>query len=277
MNDNDDQIMLPPDPDAWDGGIESAFDDPDDAEDLDQEQIQLALLVDANAEQQVPGPAIAAHLSVHHDMAEFYSSPRVLPVARCRGLRGSLSLDITTGWDFNVQHLRQLSVELLCKLSIGIVILSPPCTAFSELQRLWNYKRMTLDAVQRQWEQGMVFVRHAMECALTQYKAGRRFGYEHPARASSWKTPEVSRVASLPGVHVVVFDQCMLGLKSPSGHPLRKRTKVMTNDAALATRLSHRMCDGSHAHQRIHSSEMGVKLSVWAQIYPPAMVELLAQ
>ena len=84
MNDNDDQIMLPPDPDAWDGGIESAFDDPDDAEDLDQEQIQLALLVDANAEQQVPGPAIAAHLSVHHDMADFYSSPRVLPVARLK-------------------------------------------------------------------------------------------------------------------------------------------------------------------------------------------------
>ena len=234
--------------------------------------------MDPETESQVPCPEVAANLSGHQDVAEYYSPPRVLPIARSKGLRGSLSCDILTGWNFRLPHLRQASVEMLSRLAIKLVILSPPCTAFLELQRLWNYKRMTRDAMERQWEEGMTYLRHSMECAAAQHAAGRHFAFEHPARASSWKTAEVSRVASLSGVQVVVFDQCTVGLTSPkSGIPMRKRTRLMTNCPVLAQRFAGRMCDRSHQHQTIQGSEGGIRRSVWAQLYPAPMVDLLAQ
>ena len=35
-----------------------------------------------------------------HDIAEFYSVPRVLPIASEQGLEGRLSLDLTSGFNF---------------------------------------------------------------------------------------------------------------------------------------------------------------------------------
>ena len=53
-----------------------------------------------------------------------------------------------------------------------------------------------------------------MEAAEKQYHAHRVFAFEHPASATSWELPEVQQVAQLPEVHRVLFDQCMVGLKS---------------------------------------------------------------
>ena len=81
----------------------------------------------------------------------------------------------------------------------------------------------------------------------------------------------------LPGVSSVVFDQCMVGLVSPSGNPMRKRTRLLTNSQAVVSAFSNKMCDCSHCHQIIQGSDMGIKLSVWAQKYPENMCDLLAQ
>ena len=81
----------------------------------------------------------------------------------------------------------------------------------------------------------------------------------------------------LPGVETVVFDQCMLGLKSKvSGLPMRKRTRIMSNSRELIKLLQGKCCDGSHVHQAIQGSEGGVKRSVWAQKYPPGLVQIIA-
>jgi hypothetical protein len=60
---------------------------------------------------------------------------------------------------------------------------------------------------------------------------------------------------------------------------MRKRTKIATNCRALAARfaMSCCRCDRSHIHQTIQGSEGGVRRSVWAQMYPPGMVDLLAR
>lgn len=203
----------------------------------------------------VPGPLVAAELSGQQHVAEYYSPPRVLPVARGKGLAGCLSLDLLSGWDFKDSRLRELSVVLLTQLCIIFLVLSPPCTIFSELQRLWNFKRMTRDAVAAKWEEGMTYLRHAMACARAQVMAGRFFAFEHPARASSWRQDCVQQVLRMPGVVVCTFDQCMLGLRSKvSGVPMRKRTKIMTNSAALAGLLAGKMCTRCHQHQTIQGS-----------------------
>ena len=78
------------------------------------------------------------------------------------------------------------------------------------------------------------------------------------------------------GVHLCFFDQCQFGLVSPGGIPMKKATCLLTNSAAVQKVFHGKHCHQSHTHQQIQGSEQGMKRSVWAQTYPPAMVDGLA-
>ena len=125
---------------------------------------------------------------------------------------------------------------------------------------------------------GMIHLTHAMECCHCQHRARRFFAFEHPYNASSWEQDVVKNVARLPGVETVIFDQCMLGLVSPVRRiPIRKRTKIMTNNHVLAAALRGIKCDRSHAHQRVEGAEGGVRMSLHAQKYPEALCRIIAR
>ena len=228
----------------------------------------------------VPSPTtlVLSDYGGSQDVAEFYSVPRVVPVALALGLSGVFSLDILTGWDFRVPEYRQVSLDLLSQVAIYMLILSPPCTVFSSLMQMWNYKKMDPEKVASQWKTGMVFLEHAMRAAEVQMARGLHFAFEHPAGATSWQQSCVQRVAERPGVLEVAFDQCMLGLKSKvQGTPMRKRTRILTNSPWLVHQLQGCQCDKTHVHQRIIGSEGGVSRSVWAQCYPPGLTDALAR
>ena len=265
-------------------GLESeddlnAFDDavslpPSELSDMDQ---SLQEIVTAR----VPSPEIAKSmrctLSARHTFAEYWSPPRVSEVLQL-GVLSSLSLDLITGWDFEVPEIATLTLLLLTQLHIWFLMTSPPCTAFSALQRLWNYKKISKEKVERIWSNGMFHLEHAMKCCRVQHAEGQLFGFEHPATASSWKEACVKEVRALPGVATVVFDQCMCGLVSPvSRRPMRKRTRIMSNCPELIAAFSGLRCDGSHSHCTVQGSEGGVRLSTFAQHYPRAMCELIAK
>ena len=225
----------------------------------------------------VPSPDMARGLSLtRHDVAEFYSPPRVLLRAQAEGLTGCLSLDLKTGWDFRCASSRSLSLDLLSRLPVTLCILSPPCTVFSQWQRICVL-RTSQAAWQAKWEEGMLYLCHAMECARRQTREGRFFVFEHPATATSWEQTVVKDIASLPGVQTVTCDLCMLGLQAKvSKLPMRKPTKIMTNSSDMARRfVASGRCDKSHSHQAIEGAEGGVRRSVWAQVYPEAMIDLL--
>ena len=130
----------------------------------------------------VPTPADVHLLVGHHHAAEFYSQPRVAPVMQTLGLQSVLSCDLLTGWNFEDGHCAQLSMDLLDRLMIDFLILSPPCTVFSELQRLWDFKRVHPAKVQAVWRQGMMLLVHSIECAHRQLASHRLFVIEHPLR-----------------------------------------------------------------------------------------------
>lgn len=224
-----------------------------------------------------PSPAEAMQLTGHHHFAEYYSPPRTVPLVQRAGLTALLSLDILTGWNFQDRTLQRLSLQLLTTLSVLFLVVCPPCRAFSELQRLWNFKRMSLQKQRDIMNEGMIYLTHAMEAARAQWRAGRFFMFEHPARASSWSTDVVKAMAAEPGVKVITIDLCCFGLCSKvTRTPMRKRTKIMTNSAILAQKLQGRLCPGTHEHQTIQGSEGGVRRSTWAQIYPAGFVEVIA-
>ena len=253
----------------------NAFDDifdPDDEMNVGLEEIPDAETMIEQAVKKVK----PLHRGQH--IAEYYSPPRVTPVAAGRGMLAELSTDLETGWDFRLPSMRALGNQLLTILMIHFLILSPPCTVFSELQRLWNIKRISQCEWAKKWDEGMLSLDHCMQCAKIQIQNGNFFAFEHPSRASSWKQDTVQEVRNLPGVWVQDFDMCMLGLTSPVlNMPMRKRTRVMTNSRVLAALLGNKFCDRKHEHQLIQGQEGGISRAKWAQKYPAGLVNIFVE
>lgn len=209
---------------------------------------------------------------------ELYSPPRVLPKAT-PGIAATScwSFDIVNGWDFDLAARKALTLKLLKLTTVIFLYLSPPCTMFSELQRLFNYKRMTKEVFEARMKQAKGYVFHAMQAAVIQHNLKRHWMYEHPWKASSWQLLEVQHVRNMPGVYSVDFDMCSCGMVSPHGKPVKKRTRILTNSHCLACQLAERQCDRSHEHRPIEGSEGGYSMSTWCQRYPPGLVQLLAE
>ena len=98
-----------------------------------------------------------------------------------------------------------------------VVIGSPPCTSFSQLQTL----NPDTPAKRKALKEGEEYMRFMVSIYKMQVEAGRVFLHEHPAQARSWHMKEVQRMMKEQGVVLVEADQCMVGLKTwdPSGNP----------------------------------------------------------
>lgn len=75
------------------------------------------------------------------DVMEIYSQPRVSARASRHGLKPGGSLDLSTGWDLSRPDHQAKALKLIRELRPALVILSPPCTAFSAMRRLSTFKR----------------------------------------------------------------------------------------------------------------------------------------
>ena len=147
---------------------------------------------------------------------------------------------------------------------------------FSALQMLFNQRKMDPCVWSARLAEARLFWNYALDVAMSQIIGGRGFCLEHPATATSWSEPKVMEILAMPGVRIVTFDQCRFGLKSPSGSPIKKATKLMTNMNSIEARFSNKRCQCQVPHREIQGSEMGHRLSVWAQTYPDPMVRALA-
>ena len=70
------------------------------------------------------------------DMCEVFSPPRVGVEAQKFGREPGDAMDLTTGWDLNKESDEAKAEEHIEKNGALLVIGSPTCTAFSQLQSL---------------------------------------------------------------------------------------------------------------------------------------------
>ena len=146
---------------------------------------------------------------------------------------------LSTGWDFDKAENRRRAVEKIRADKPALVIGSPPCTVFSQLQRL------NLSMQSQKWkdqydirrQQAIRHVEFCVKLYKLQISEGRYFLHEHPDSATSWKLPGVEELTKKEGVWVVRSDLCMYGLttrrKEEEG-PARKPTRFATNSWCLA-------------------------------------------
>ncbi|CAJ1399663.1 unnamed protein product [Effrenium voratum] len=207
------------------------------------------------------------------DVMEVYSPPRLAKRASRLGLRPGASLDLVTGWDFNRADHRQASLDLIRRLRPALVVLSPPCTVFSQLRALTNYKRNPRD-VRREEAEGRAHVEHAVRIAWIQISGGRGFLFEHPLRAKSWTTTSLEELKEYPEVKAVTLDMCRFGLQTPDSSrtrmmPAKKPTLIITNIPEIASALNRR-CQGHHEE---HQLLVGDRRANNAAVYPQPFVD----
>ena len=178
------------------------------------------------------------------DVMEIYSQPRVSARAKLHGLTPGGSLDLSTGWDFSKPSQQAKALRLVRELRPALVVLSPPCTAFSAMRRLSTFKRSP-EVVAAELEQAKIHVRFSVQIARIQMSAGRGFLFEHPATASSWHTTELASLKRENNVYEVKVDMCAFGLVTKEGLPALKPTLLLTNIETLANALGRR-CEGRH-------------------------------
>ena len=118
----------------------------------------------------------------------------------------------------------------------------------------------------------------AVVAARYQHKMNRLFFLEHPQRATSWKRlQEQLQEDPMDGTYFVDFHQCRYGLVSPRGEPMKKATRIWTNNKKLVQELTNKKCNCKAHHRRIEGNQDGYKLSVWSQCYPPLLCKALAR
>ena len=124
-------------------------------------------------------------------VSEAYSPPRTMRMGYKHGLNRGTAMDLTTKdddgnwWDCTVEAMRDKAEKKLAEEQPGLLILSPPCTAFCIWQNI-NYPKMPLETVRRKLAEGIQHIGFAMKLAVMQAEGGRKFVFEHPVGASNW-------------------------------------------------------------------------------------------
>ena len=216
--------------------------------------------------------------------AEVYSPPRVAAMARTMGLKAGWSLDLATQdhdgrpWNFNALEMRNRAVRKIIEDQPWILIGSPMCTAFSDMNRI-NYSRMPKEGVAARMAYGRSHLELCAKLYAIQWEAGRYFLHEHPAEASSWQEECILKILKKQGVVNVVGDQCRYGLTSTEKHRTglaRKRKGFMTNSVCVAKRLEKRCpnkCNYQpHWHVRLENGRTRV-----AQEYPADLCKAICK
>ena len=116
------------------------------------------------------------------------------------------------------------------------------------------------------------------ELSLWSLVVGKNKGSSNPTwNQSTGHNSKVKARAAAPGNYTATFDQCCVGLKSPSGKAMQKRTNFLTNMRSLYDALNGNFCQGLHEHEPIQGSENGIRRSQHAQIYPDGLVNTICE
>ena len=142
---------------------------------------------------------------------------------------------------------------------------------------MWNIKHWSHEEYMIKLNKAKAMFSYAVDLAEQQHALNCGFVIEHPACATSWSMPCVAELAAKNGCRFTMFDQCAVGLVSPTGEPMKKRTKFLSNLDTVHTRFSARQCQCQTPHRVIQGSAEGVRLSVWSQRYPEGLCALLVE
>ena len=208
-------------------------------------------------------------------VAEVYNPKVFTTKATKHRLISGKAFDLVLGDNLLSAGARRSVMNCLRHDRPGLVVVSPPCGPFSQLQNLSldsrNKNPVRTQEYMKKLSEGKRLLQFACQVCELCSSLGLTFLFEHPWAAKSWQEKCLRRVKKLDGVCLVRGDQCQFGLRDRRGQPLRKATGFMTNCQALADRLARR-CRQDHEHGHIIGTLDGYPKSKDAQYYPDGLV-----
>ena len=155
---------------------------------------------------------------MHDDMMEIFSPPRVLTIARRRGLKGTWSIDRLTAksdgtaWDLNRKKDQLEVLSIIDRVKPALIIGSPPCSWFSRLMAL-NWKHYTRAQRRSMMDEARGLLKFSTQVYQKQMREGRLFLHEHPSTAQSWDEQCITDLMKQPSVIRVTCDMCRYNLR----------------------------------------------------------------
>ena len=212
----------------------------------------------------VPVYGVVTGQSYNPTFIEVYGHGTIVQASHgCRrslNVNGLNALDLRTSkpngepWDFSKASDRQLARSMIEEQKPTWVVGSPPCTFFSAWNQGINHKKMRPERVEALRKEAILHLHFVAGLYKLQLDGGRHFLHEHPATATSWSDPWITKLMQHPKVSAVVSDQCEYGLLTPDTDgiptPAKKPTRWMSSSPFMLNRLSRR-CKGDHVHQHL--------------------------
>ena len=132
------------------------------------------------------------------DITEVFSPPRVVMQGMKIWLTAGSSMDLLTGWNFELKSDRDRAIRQIDEEKPMLVIGSPPCTYFSMLQELNKFNMRHDERWLARFNDNLIkaidHVKFCIKLYLRQMEAGRYWLHEHPWLAKSWQTPEMAEL-----------------------------------------------------------------------------------
>ena len=217
---------------------------------------------------------------MHHHITEVYSPPRVTAMAKRMSMIPGFALDLTQldpddnkPWDFNDPEKAAKAKQLIKDKKALLVIGSPMCSAFSQLQSI-NFSKMTKEEVDKVVQYGTRHLEFCIELYNIQINQGLYFLHEHPWGARSWKHEGIQNILNRRGVQCVCGDMCTFGMlqSDEQGEGLiKKMTGFMTNPPEVARELNQTR-PGNHRHIHLFNGR-----AAKAQVYPEKLCKAMTK
>ena len=163
---------------------------------------------------------IRSMLGCSQDLAEVYSPPRIASEANRMGMKGGFSLDFTTPepdgyvWDFERHECRKRALNLVRTVKPFMLVGSPECTPFSQIQNLNMRTPEGREKVMKARARGEKQLEFCRKLYMEQLRNGRYFLHEHPHTAASWQVESMVKLRNCPAVHTVEAHMCAFGMRS---------------------------------------------------------------
>ena len=179
-------------------------------------------------------------------VAELYSRPRVTEFGQRKGILTGVAFDLTTNdedgqpWDFRLKSQRDKAANMIQELQPDLLVGSPMCGPFSNLQNLNMRTQEAREKVRENEKEAIQHLEYCVEQYEAQISRGRWFLHEHPQTARSWRVRCIEQLASRPDVYKITGHMCRHGMVSQDqfGQGLvKKPTTFLTNSRALADEL----------------------------------------
>ena len=128
-----------------------------------------------------------------------------------------------------------------------LVICSPPCTYFSNLQELNKHNMRHNEEWLPRFNDNLIktidYIKFCVKLYWKHMNAERDWLHEHPWGAKSWQIPEMEERLQDPRVQVAYADQCQFGLTSKirAGSDERGRAKKPTGFVSNSWMIAKRL------------------------------------